>query len=232
MLKTIVFDLDNTLYNFDDYLHQAYSYLAREWALKHGLNPQDTEGALMEQAEKKGLTYDFLFNEWLADLGMLNKLQIREAIAIFHTFKPQKLRTFEGFEEMMESLTGVQKIILSDGRVATQQKKLKALGIEDYFDGIVLSDEHKTSKPDIELFKLIEREFKTKPEETLMVGDHPDKDILGAKKAGWFAVRFKHGAHKNFDDYANAKPDHTVTSLAELKNWLIDEKNIGSRGTS
>ncbi len=232
MIKTIVFDLDNTLYDFDEYLRSAYRFLAREFALKKGLDPQQTENKLFEQVLQRGLTHDFLFNEWLATLDLNDKINLREAISIFHTFRPQVLTPFEGFEELMKSLDGVQKIVLSDGRASTQRKKLEALGIQKHFEEIVLSDEHQTAKPDQALFKLIEHEFGAESHTTLMVGDHPDKDILGAKKAGWQTVRILHGAHKNFDDHPEAKPDHRVTSLTELMNWLIDEKSTGSRGTS
>lgn len=60
----------------------------------------------------------------------------------------------------------------------------------DLFDSLVFSDEAGRSKPHGDVFEFAARALKAKPEEIVHIGDLEHTDIIGAKRAGYLAIRF------------------------------------------
>jgi FMN hydrolase / 5-amino-6-(5-phospho-D-ribitylamino)uracil phosphatase len=94
----------------------------------------------------------------------------------------------------------------------------KTVGLDHYFEAVVFAQDHRIAKPDKRLFEVLERELAVQPASCLLVGDQPLHDVVGAKRAGWFAVwvdRLGRGAfvpHPGFTE----RPDAVVTTLSEL----------------
>lgn len=65
---------------------------------------------------------------------------------------------------------------------------LARLGILEYFDCLVFSDEHQIAKPNPELFSIALERLETMPEQAVHVGDQIYFDCDGAKQAGMKAV--------------------------------------------
>ena len=111
---------------------------------------------------------------------------------------------------------GYALYILSNGFIEVQHRKLQAAGIDNYFSRIVLSDEIGVNKPDKRLFDYALQVTNSRAEETLMVGDNYDADILGAANAGWGQIYFNRN-HKGFNA---TPPQHIVHSLDEITKVL------------
>lgn len=100
----------------------------------------------------------------------------------------------EGAFEAIERLAGrcrlgiISDIGFSPGRVLRQV--LKRAGLIEFFDSLIFSDEVGRSKPHIEVFRRSAAELGAEPPEILHVGDLERTDIVGAKRAGWRAIRF------------------------------------------
>ncbi len=121
----------------------------------------------------------------------------------------------EGAHELMEYLKGKGYRIhmCSNGFHEVQYKKLRACGLEKYFDNIILSEDAKVNKPAKEFFEYAFRVTEAKPETTLMIGDNFQTDIMGAMKAGIDAVFFN-----RYPEYtAPEEGQKVVTSLEELR---------------
>jgi len=88
------------------------------------------------------------------------------------------------------------------------------LGLEKYFE-IFTPRETKFLKPDPRAFLAVLEKLKIKPEETLMVGDELERDLIPAKKLGMETILID---RKN--EIENA-PIKKINSLAELKNILV-----------
>ena len=100
----------------------------------------------------------------------------------------------EGVREALEQLVGRYRLgIISDvgfspGRVLRQiLKQNDLLGL---FDSLVFSDEAGRSKPHVEVFQRTARSLAADPAEIVHVGDLEFTDIVGAKLAGYRAIRF------------------------------------------
>ncbi|MFK0001696.1 HAD family hydrolase [Paenarthrobacter sp. NPDC090522] len=74
--------------------------------------------------------------------------------------------------------------IVTNGATAQQSRKIDLLGLEEYADAIVISEEVGVSKPEREIFQIAAQRLDTDLDDGWMVGDHPIADILGGRNAG------------------------------------------------
>lgn len=100
----------------------------------------------------------------------------------------------DGARQAIEQLSGRYRLgIISDigfspGRVLRQV--MREVGILEAFDSLVFSDEAGCSKPHTEVFAKTARALKAHPTEMVHIGDLEHTDVVGAKNASYFAIRF------------------------------------------
>lgn len=94
-----------------------------------------------------------------------------------------------------EILTGLKErfqlgLICNTGRIPGAMLKiiLQRLGILEHFDVLTFSDVVGVRKPDPHIFHLTLERLEVPPDRALHVGDNPATDILGARRAGMWAV--------------------------------------------
>lgn len=94
------------------------------------------------------------------------------------------------------------------------EKRLEDWGLRQYFDVIVSSAEIGYAKPDREIFEKAFEMAGCTAEESVMVGDRLDNDMLPAKEIGMKTVWMKSGLAK----YQTSEiADFQIQSLGELK---------------
>ena len=101
---------------------------------------------------------------------------------------------------------------------ATFRAYLKQIGMLDYFDVLVFSDEVKLAKPSPQIFLRTLRDLKAEPEQTVHVGDHLLNDVLGANKVGMKTVWIE--TYEERRQEVDIKPDITVASLGEVNTAI------------
>jgi len=67
---------------------------------------------------------------------------------------------------------------------------LDGLGLVSAFDTLLISGEEGVEKPDPEIFLRAAQRLGIRPELSLMVGDDPDLDAVGARSVGAFVIQF------------------------------------------
>lgn len=82
---------------------------------------------------------------------------------------------------------GLPMVVLSNWDISLH-RTVRSLGIADRFLQVFASLEHGVEKPEVELFRVVERATGFEPHEILHVGDHPLDDLQGALGAGWHAA--------------------------------------------
>ena len=110
---------------------------------------------------------------------------------------------------------GYRNYILSNN-YPELQGIVEALGIAEYFCGMVVSGCVGYEKPRKELFAHAKAQAECGADcQIFMVGDNPTADILGAKAMGWTTV-FVHKSCANEADFACATLDEAIEKIASL----------------
>ena len=78
--------------------------------------------------------------------------------------------------------------MITNGRTVFQSRSIEGLGIESYFDTILISEAEQTRKPQPEIFQRAVSRLKATVDTSVYIGDNPQADIIGAKNAGMKAV--------------------------------------------
>jgi 8-oxo-dGTP diphosphatase/putative hydrolase of the HAD superfamily len=95
---------------------------------------------------------------------------------------------------------------------------LESKNILKYFSYREIQDDYGITKPDPRYFEAVLKKCNCKAEESVMVGDRIDKDVIPAKLAGMKTVRIKTGLHKSQEPRTPEEmADITVTRLCAIK---------------
>ena len=179
---------------------------------------------LWTRYSKGEITRDYLIVErFRRPLSFGNGLDPTEeyclkASDVFLDFCSSKPGVVEGAHELVDYLKakGYRMHICSNGFHEVQYKKLRACGLYDSFDTIVLSEDAGANKPSQQFFDFAFEKSGAVKETTLMIGDNFNTDILGAKQAGLDTAYFN-----RFPEYPATEPvTFEVTALKDLMDIL------------
>jgi len=141
-----------------------------------------------------------------------------EVSDLFLDFCSSKPGLVAGARELMDYLKGrgYRMHMCSNGFHEVQYKKLRACGLHDFFDTVILSEDAGANKPSKVFFDYAFQQTGAQKETTLMIGDNFQTDILGAKHAGLDTAYFN-----RYPDYPAPEPvTYEVTRLSQLMDVL------------
>lgn len=199
MIKTVIFDVDNTLYSFDSAHEKAMAALSRYAEKELGLS-QTAFGDLIKKSFAE-------LKEYMGDVAAIHNRTIRfqymlenEGLPLHpHVLKMDEIYwetlleasvPSDGAVSMMKALKakGRRIGIGTDMTARMQFRKLTVLGLLPYVDFLVSSEEAGAEKPEARFFSLCLTKAGCDKEECLFVGDNLKKDVYGAIEAGLKAV--------------------------------------------
>lgn len=137
---------------------------------------------------------------------------------VFLDYCSSKPGVVDGAHELVDYLRskGYRLHMCSNGFHEVQYKKLAASGLTSAFETVVLSEDAGANKPSGEFFDYAFRVTGAQPENTLLIGDNYNTDILGAQQAGIAVIFFN-----RYPEYpAPAPVDYEVTSLRDIMKIL------------
>jgi len=131
----------------------------------------------------------------------------------------QHYRIQPGVRDVLQKLHGKFKLGIAANQPEEAYRFLDKEGVLQYFDSTQVSDEIGYSKPDLRMFQKVLDNLGSRAEESLMVGDRPDNDIVPAKLLGMKTVRLMVGPHKNQQIRTPLEePDYTIDKIIDLPN--------------
>jgi putative hydrolase of the HAD superfamily len=109
--------------------------------------------------------------------------------------------------------------MITDGRSATQRNKLKALGVYNYLDVIIISEEIGSEKPSEQNYRLIEKELGCTT--NYYLADNFKKDFVTPNNIGWKTIGLLDNGlniHSNAFEYQDEAhlPHVFISSISEL----------------
>jgi putative hydrolase of the HAD superfamily len=233
MIKGVLFDLDDTLYDSSSFADRARKE-AIKMMIDSGLNATEEEAynILQRIISQKGSNYSRHFDDLVkAIMGHYEPKIITMGIITYHNVKFALLRPYPDTIKTLIELKkmGLKLGVITDGITIKQWEKLIRLGIVDFFDTVITSEEFGLGKPNVEFFEYGLKKMKLNAVETAYIGDRIDKDVVPAKKVGMHTIRILKGKYKNmklYDETANNNiEDYSVNNLIEIIDIVKNLKN-------
>jgi putative hydrolase of the HAD superfamily len=95
---------------------------------------------------------------------------------------------------------------------------MRAVGIEGYFNPIIVSGDFGYRKPDHRLFTAALKALKLTPENVLFVGNDMFRDIYPANQLGIKSVFFS--SNQGSKQHDCAKPDYIIYQFSEMRQAI------------
>lgn len=227
MIKAVLFDLDNTLINFSKMKRMCVES-AVDAMIDAGLE-MDRETAtkkLYKIYDEKGIEYQNIFDDFLMmTAGKIDYKILGSAIAVY---RKTKLAYLEPYPHVIPTLTKLSKIgiklaIVSDAPRLQAWTRLCSLKLHHIFDTVVTLEDTDGSKTTGKPFQEVLKRLDVKPEEALMVGDWPERDIAGASKLG---IKTALLTQKEEIPTGISKADYTIHDISEILS-IVEGINEG-----
>ena len=183
--SVVIFDMDDTLYPEKDYVRSGYAQIAQHF-------PEiDNMAQKLWHAFESGKQ---AINYVLEQEGLFSDEAVKKALSIYRNQKPI-ISLYPDARELLTILKshGVRLGMITDGRPEGQRAKIAALGIEKYFEKIIITDELggvEFRKPNPVAFEMMRTYFGVSCSEMAYIGDNPNKDFIAPKALGMDYVVF------------------------------------------
>jgi len=224
-ISHIFFDLDHTLWDFD-----KNSALTFNKILKIHEVDVDVQ-AFLEVYVPINLKYWKLYREEKIDKASLrykrlqdafNELNVMVQPSIIYKLSDDYIKylttfnhLFNGAIEVLEYLNEQYNLhIITNGFKEVQHSKLNQANINHYFDTITNSEMVGVKKPNPKIFEHALEKARATTQESVMIGDNYEADILGALNVGMQAICFNY----HNEQLSNDIPQ--ITKLMQLKNYF------------
>lgn len=135
-----------------------------------------------------------------------------ELNSVFMDEMNRKIRLFDDVVPVLQTLRedGIKCALLTNGPSDGQWMKIRSCGLDDHLKSIFISDELGCAKPDCEIFNIVLREMSAEPEQTMMIGDSYENDVVGAENSGIQGILIdRFGDHSDY-------PGRKITNLNEI----------------
>lgn len=218
----LVFDLDDTLYDEITYVESGFRAVANFLEIQFGISRKTSFGQMVSMMNRMGRGK--VFDEVLSQYGLLSKRNISACLSVYRAHEP-KIKLSKTAKSCLIRFGNTAKYLVTDGNKLVQQKKIRALKIEQYFEGIYITHRYGVAraKPAPYCFLQISKKEKTSPSKIVYVGDNPKKDFVGLKPLGFKTIRILKGAYKDLELSKQHEADIQIRSLRELNSALLDK---------
>lgn len=223
--KHLFFDLDHTLWDFDSNSERTLYKLYKEYDLASiGITDFDHfyqvyithNDRLWERFRNGYIKREEL--RWkriwytLLDFKIGDTTLAYEMSAAYLELLPTQTALIPFAKELLDHCNGKYTLhLITNGFETTQWQKLQFSGIAGYFSEVITSEKSNSLKPHKEIFEYALQATGATAENSIMIGDAIDIDILGAINAGWDQAYFN---PKKIEH--NRKPTYEVTCLSDL----------------
>lgn len=232
-IRAVVFDLDNTLTDFiqakDDAIRAAIQAM-----IDAGL-PQDAAAAhrhIYRIYDKEGIEYQRVFDRFLQEtMGAVDDRILAAAVIAYRRARDGSLVLYPHAKMVLNRLLrdGYGLAVVSDAPRFEAWLRLCQLGLHHHFDRVFTYDDTGARKPDPLPFRMALDELDVRPDQAVMIGDWPTRDVRGAKDLGIHTVWARYGdksppykdeSLKADEVAAGGEADFIVDDLAQLLDVL------------
>ena len=221
MIKNILFDLDDTIFDF-----KMAEKIALKKTLKQlGLDPTEEimarysiinqaqwrllEEGKIEREELKSRRFKLLFEEYGANASEFEAAALYgELLGVGHYY-------IDGARELLEKMCGKYDLyIVSNGTTSVQKGRIASSDLEKFVKVIFISQEIGVNKPAKEFFDFCFSHMENQDRAaSVIIGDSLTSDIQGGANAGIASIWFNPQGKEN---HTGIYPDYEIRFLKEI----------------
>ena len=224
-IKGVVFDLDNTLLDF---------MRMKEFAVKSAIKGMIEAGLMVDEImsfkeiisiyEQYGWENQKVFDVFIKkQIGKVDNKFLAAGIVAYRRAREANLMAYPNVYKTLMHLakSGIKLGVVSDAPSREAWMRIYYLNLHHFFDAVITFDDTNERKPSENPFKEILKLLSLLPKETIMIGDWPDRDVVGAKKIGMKTAFARYG-----DTFGtiNSGADWDLNDIYQLV-LIIDEFN-------
>jgi putative hydrolase of the HAD superfamily len=245
-IKGLLFDLYGTLIDIetDEGMEEIYRsishFLNYHGIYLHRWELKDRYYEIMKQQKEERdekypeIDVEAIWNTLLRQEGMDASPACQELATtlaqLYRGTSRRRLQLYPGVKEALDSLRFDYPLALvSDAQPCFAIPEIKAVGLEGYFDPIVISAYYGFRKPDPRLTRMALDSMKLLPSEVIYVGNDMYRDIYGAARLGIKTIFFD--SNQGQKSYEDVNPDYYIAGFDGVINGvklLAQQKEIVS----
>ena len=197
LIKGIVFDLDNTLLDF---------MKMKEFAVKSAVTGMIEAGLEVDEEqsyidiiaiyEEFGWENQKVFDVFMEkSIGRVDNKFLAAGIVAYRRAREANLMAYPNVNRTLMALAkkGIKLAVVSDAPSREAWMRIYYLNLYHFFDAVITFDDSGERKPSARPFQMALDALGLQPEETVMVGDWPERDVVGARQIGMRTAFARYG---------------------------------------
>ena len=227
MIQAVIFDLDNTLLDFMNMKIKAVKS-AVNGMIEAGLQMEKdlAKNTIFKIYEEKGLEYQEVFDDFIQkELGKIDYKILASGIVAYRKAREASLILYPNVNSTLITLSkwGLKLGVVSDAPSREAWMRICSVNLHHIFDAIVTFHDTGMHKPSPEPFKKISKLLSIPAKNSLMVGDWPERDVIGAKQLGMKTAFAKYG---DVFGTKHSGADYDIMDVKEILS-IITKENQG-----
>ena len=226
-IKGVIFDLDNTLLDFMKMKEVAVKS-AIKGMIEAGLEIDEKESYkdIVSIYEKFGWENQKVFDVFLnKSIGYVDNKFLAAGIVAYRRAREANLLAYPNVNRTLVSLTklGIKLAVVSDAPSREAWMRIYYLNLYHFFDAVITFDDSGERKPSSKPFEMALNKLQLKPEDSLMIGDWPERDVVGAKQIG---IRTAFAVYGDTFGTKNSGADWDIQDVSEIITIIKKINNI------
>ncbi len=222
MIRALLIDMDDTLYDERDYVLSGFRTVAAAVAQRFPrADPEALYAGMLSELATSGR--GSVFDAALERAGISPQPSyVAELVEIYRAHQPV-LTFWPGVSETLADLRHNYRLaVITDGLGVMQRNKAAALALGERVDEVVYCWEQQAPKPDPKCYHQALRALDTDADEAVVIGDRPDHDMAAAAAVGCRSIRVRTGRYAAADSMgfdADATVADFTQTPAVLRAW-------------
>lgn len=212
MIKAVLFDLDGTLLDRDESVKRFIDCQYNRLNSFVGHIPKENYIKRFIELDQRGYVWKDKVYQQLVEEYQITEISWEELLKDYIAEFKNHCVPFSNLITTLEKLKSLNLRLgmITNGRGQFQLDNIMTLGIEKYFDSILISEWEGIKKPDPEIFNRALKQLEVSAHQSIFVGDHPENDVKAAQCVGM------KGIWKMNIQWDQVEADCIINDLAEI----------------
>ncbi len=197
MINAVIFDLDNTLLDFMKMKEFAVKAAIKSM-IEAGLEVDEDKSysEIISIYEQFGWENQKVFDVFLEkSIGHVDNKFLAAGIVAYRRAREANLMAYPNVNKTLMALakSAIKMGLVSDAPSREAWMRIYYLNLYHFFDVVITLDDSGERKPSAKPFQMALDRMGLRPEETVMIGDWPERDVVGAQQIGMKTAFARYG---------------------------------------